>query len=117
MPTARATIDTVRADRYLSQLCDHLERLPQQSQRHGTHGGHPGAPQVLHIERAQRHAVITFVWGTCTLDATATALQVRLEAPEATTLATAEALVAHRLQTIGSRVQLTVEWQHDPTHQ
>lgn len=117
MPASRATIDTVRADRYLTQLCDHLDHLPQQSRQHGTGAGHSGPPQVLAVERAEGRAVVTFAWGTCTFDATATALEVRLEAPDSTTLATAEALITHRIQTIGTREQLTVDWRPDPTPQ
>jgi hypothetical protein len=69
---------------------------------------------VLNIERTGDRATITFGCGTCTLQATDTALVVRIEAADSTALGQAETLVAHRIQTSGSREQLTVEWQGQP---
>jgi hypothetical protein len=69
---------------------------------------------VLNIQRADDQAVIAFDWGTCTLQATAAALVVRVEASDDTRLGEAEALLAHRIQTIGSRDHLIVDWQRGP---
>jgi hypothetical protein len=114
MPISVAQIDTPRAGRYLAQLCDHLDHLPQGSRLHGSATGHAGPPPVLHIDRADNHAVITFAWGTCTLDATDTVLLVRVEASGNESLGQAEALLAHRIQTIGHRDQLGVTWNRNP---
>jgi hypothetical protein len=113
MPASTARIETTRANRYQTQLVDHLGHLSHGMQHHGRQGEHAGPPQVLSVARADDHAAITFAWGTCTLQASGTALVVRLEARDAADLGQAEALIAHRIQTIGSREQLTVEWRRD----
>jgi hypothetical protein len=114
MPVSHAQIPTARADRYLSQLCDHLDRLSQAAHHHGSHDGHPAPTARLTIDRSDHRATVTFEWGTCTLQATETALHVRVEAPESAALDQAETLLAHRVRTIGARDQLTVEWRRDP---
>jgi hypothetical protein len=114
MPASLARIDTPRAGRYLAQLCEHLGHMLQGSVRHGSGSGHDGPPIVLDIDRTDDQAVITFAWGTCTLQATDTALLARVEARDDATLGQAEALLAHRIQTIGHRELLTVTWQPDP---
>lgn len=114
MPISVAKIDTPRAARYLAQLCDHLDHLPQGSRHHGSASGHDGPPPVLHIDRSDNHAVVTFAWGSCRLDATDTALLVRVEAGDDADLAQAEALLAHRIQTIGHRDQLDLTWIRNP---
>jgi hypothetical protein len=68
---------------------------------------------VLHIDRADNRAVITFAWGTCTLEATDTALLVRVETNDNESLGQAEALLAQRIQTIGHRDQLAVGWKRN----
>jgi hypothetical protein len=69
---------------------------------------------VVEVARTDDQAVITFPWGTCTLQATDTALILRLETNDEIALGQAETLFGHRIQTIGSREQLTTEWQRDP---
>jgi hypothetical protein len=115
MPASTARIETTRANRYQTQLVEHLSHLSQGMHHHGRGGDHGGGPpQILSVTRADDHAVITFAWGTCALQATDTALVVRLEVRDVADLGQAEALIAHRIQTIGSREQLTVEWQREP---
>jgi hypothetical protein len=114
MPASLARIDTARADRYLAQICDHLGHLPHASRHDGQGSGHNGPPQILNIDRTDDQAVITFPWGTCTLQATAGTLLVRVEARDDTALGQAEALIAQRIHTIGSRDHLSVDWQRDP---
>jgi hypothetical protein len=113
MPASTARIETTRAARSLTQLAEHLGHLSQRMHQHARNGEHAGPPQVLNIEQGDERAVITFAWGTCTLTSTDTALVVRLDAQNAADLDQAEALFAHRIQTVGSREQLTVEWQRD----
>jgi hypothetical protein len=114
MPASLARIDTPRAGRYLSQLCEHLGHMLQRPGRHGAGSGHDGPPPVLDIDRTDDQAVITFAWGSCTLRATDSALLVRVEATDDAALGQAEALLAHRIQTIGHRELLTITWQRDP---
>jgi hypothetical protein len=113
MPASTARIVTTRAARYLAQLADHLGHLSKGMHHHRPDGEHAGPPQVLNVARSDDQAVITFAWGTCTLTATDTALVVRVEAQELADLDRGEALIAHRIKTIGSREQLTVDWQRD----
>jgi hypothetical protein len=82
MPTAEARIDTSRAERYLTQLCDHLAHL-----RHGSITARTG-----------RRGEVVFSWGTCTILALDDALLVRAEASDAEDLVRAQALLAHRIE-------------------
>jgi hypothetical protein len=116
MPASVARVTTPQAGRYLAQLCDHLGHLPSASRHARPGSGHNGPPQVLNIERSEDQAVITFAWGICTLQAAA-ALVVRAEANDDAALGQAETLLAHRIQTIGAREQLTVDWQRGPLPQ
>jgi hypothetical protein len=113
MPASLARIETTRASRYLTQLGDHLSHLSQRMHQHARNGEHAGPPQVLSVAATDDHALITFAWGTCALQATDTALLVRIEVQDVADLGQAEALIAHRIQTIGSREQLTVAWQRE----
>jgi hypothetical protein len=108
--TATGRAETTRADRYLAQLCDHLEHM-----RHGAGpdhqpSGHGGAPDVQLVERMQDGGVIVFDWGTCTLRASPDALAVQIEAADNAALTRAQALIGHRIETIGRRENLTVTW-------
>lgn len=131
MPTAEGRVQTPRAERYLAQLVDHLTHLGQDSEghkpgQHGQHGhgavgavgavgsgGHEGPPVVRHVERADGHARIEFDWGRFELTATATELVLEVHADDPRAAARGQALIAHRMETIGRREHLTVAW--DPT--
>ena len=119
-PTVEGRAETPRAERYLAQLVDHLTQLGQHSQghehrQHGTvaagAGGHEGPPVVRHIERTDGHARIEFDWGRFHLTATATELILEVHAGDPHALTRGQALIAHRVETIGRRDQLTVGWQ------
>jgi hypothetical protein len=69
---------------------------------------------VLDVSHEGDQAVITFAWGSCTLQATTSALLVRVEANDDAALSQAEAQLAQRIQTIGHREPLHVTWQRDP---
>lgn len=132
MPSAEAHIPTPRADRYLHQLCDHLDHMspgerPTTSRSGTGHGagrgaddtshgaghgspGHDGPPRVLRVHRAENRAHIEFDWGTCDLTATANDLTVRVSADHLETLARGQQLLQQRIETIGRRDQLAVTW-------
>jgi hypothetical protein len=114
MPSSLARIETPRAGRYLAQLCEHLDHVRQGSPHARSTSAHSGPPQVLEINRTDDHAVIAFAWGTCTLEATGVALVVRIDAEDGPALGQAENLIGHRIDTIGSRERLIVDWQPMP---
>jgi hypothetical protein len=137
MPAAEARIPTARAARYLGQLADHLAQLghlgpggPNATETtghlgdadHGRHTkqggqdqrpghGHGGPPPVRHVERTEGRARIEFDWGDLQLAATSTELVLCVQADHVDALARGQALVKHRLETIGRRDALTVNWQ------
>lgn len=131
MPTAKARVQTSRADRYLAQLVDHLTQVGQHGagqhnqHRHGQHTphgdpggpdgpggqGHAGPPVVRHVERTDGHARIEFDWGLLALTATASELILEVRADDPAALARGQDLIKHRVETIGHRDRLTVTWQ------
>ena len=112
MPIAEARIPTTRAERYLAQLCDHLGHM-----RHGPNAARPhrvgrhGTAAVQQVEHGDRYGQIVFDWGTCTLQALDDALIVRADAATDNDLKRAQAMIGHRVETIGRREHLTVIWQ------
>ena len=110
MFTAVAHVETGRASRYLVQLCRHASRM-------GQHGGHrPGRgrhapPEVDHVEWSDSRGIIDVGWGRCTVEATPDVLTLRLESADEQGLQRLQAAVAHRLETIGRRESLRVDWQ------
>ena len=110
MPNAAARIPTERADRYLGQLCRHLGQMSRMRHRTPTGpGGQP--PAITHVDRSDTTGTIRFAQGTCTLEAAADALTVRVEAEDEDTLRRLQDGIARRLETIGRRDHLTVRWQ------
>jgi hypothetical protein len=120
VPSAVARVKAPRAERYLTQLVDHLTQLSHRSQpqqpeqpghRHSGGGpGHAGPPVVRHVERGERHARIEFDWGSFELTATTSELVLEVHAADQGALARGQELVAHRVETIGRRDHLTVTW-------
>jgi hypothetical protein len=109
MLTGEARVTTERANRYLVQLCEHLDQI---GQHHGgrsrMHSGAPGA--IPRVEWSGSHGVITFDNGQCTLDATADALTLSARAADADGLRRIQDELSRRLETIGRRDGLTVSW-------
>jgi SAM-dependent methyltransferase len=99
--TAQARVRTRRAGRYLVQLCEHLRQLP--AERHF-------ALRPRQVEWTADRGSITFEQGTGTLIASDDALTVRLDAADADTLRRMQEMFAHRLETIGRRDDLIVQW-------
>jgi hypothetical protein len=108
MPIARTDVSTDRAGRYLVQLCEHLNQIS----RHAPHGtsvsGVP--PQVLRVEWTDKHGVVEFLTGQCTLAATDGLLTITLTADDADELRRMQGLFTGRLETIGRRDNITISW-------
>ena len=109
MPITDGSVSTKRADRYLAQLCDHLDHLQHLPQR--SHGGHdlPRITQPVH--RTGDTATVTFDIGCLHIQATPDQLRLQVEADDASDGQRLQALVTNRLTTIGHRDNLTVTWQ------
>ena len=107
-----ARVETDRAGRYLVQLCTHATKMGEHLPRlraNATAGHVPAA--VQHVEWSDADGTMIFGLGRCTLHATTDALILRLEAANEENLQHLQNLIAHRLQTIGSREHLVVHWQ------
>lgn len=110
MFTAVAHVETDRASRYLVQLCRHVSQLGRPGGHRPPGGGHV-APEVQHVEWTDTHGTIDVGWGRCTVEATSDALTLRLESADEEGLERLQTAVAHRLETIGRRDGLKVNWQ------
>ena len=108
MPTAEARVETTRAARYLAQLCDHLGHLV--AGRFAARHAGSGPLVVRSVDRSGTRAVIEFESARCTLTASAMALTVELEADDLDDLTTTQLLISRRLETIGARDHLVVNW-------
>jgi hypothetical protein len=111
MLTAVARLETDRAARYLDQLCRHVSQMGRPGgHRPPGRGGH-APPEVQHVEWTDTHGTIDVGWGRCTVEATSDVLSLRLESADEEGLQRLQAAVAHRLETIGRRESLKVDWQ------
>jgi hypothetical protein len=113
MPTAETRIATDRATRYLAQLCRHAAAVT----RLGTHPGGPHAEAEDHADVtvdaqwSDTRGVIAFApYGTCTLEAGASELVVRVEAADDAALTRIRRIVAADLDRFGRRDGLAVSW-------
>jgi hypothetical protein len=109
MPIAEALVETDRASRYLVQLCQHANQMGQHHWPRARGGGHV-PPTVEHVESSDTHGVISFGEGRCVLQAAAGVLTLRAEAADKDSLRKLQDRIAHRLETMGRRDQLTVTW-------
>ncbi|MFF6996095.1 DUF2218 domain-containing protein [Streptomyces sp. NPDC008313] len=111
MPTAETRLATDRASRYLVQLCRHLRQMPRMSRRPpGGHGGGGARPEVRHVEFTDTHGTVRFADGLWTLDATADALVLRVDADDEEALQRLQDAVTARIEKIGRRDGLQVHW-------
>ncbi|MEV6018191.1 DUF2218 domain-containing protein [Streptomyces sp. NPDC051997] len=112
MPTAETRLATDRASRYLAQLCRHLGQMPHMSHRpHG--GGHREGttrPEVRHVEFTGTHGTVRFAEGLWTLDASADALTLRVDADDEDALRRLQDGITARIEKIGRRDGLRVQW-------
>jgi len=94
--TTTATVETANARRYLGQFCKHFaHKLP-----------------VEQTESNETGQVI-FPSGTCTLDATATTLRLRLTTPTPDQLPALQDVVARHLTRFAFREPLALAWVSD----
>ena len=99
MLIAEARVATERSGRYLVQLCQHLNKVAQRN------------PQLqAHVEWSDDHGQISFGWGRCTLHADPGVLTLRAEAGDETSLHQLRHRVAERLEQVGRRDHLAVNW-------
>lgn len=109
MPASQARIATVRAGRYLTQLCKHSNQTSALAHGHGHRDGDAGS-LPRHAEWSDTDGVIDFGWGRCTLNATGEALLLHAEADEQRQLERIQDALTARLERIGRRDDLTVTW-------
>ncbi len=112
MLTANAVVPTDGANRHLTQLCRHAAKMRES--RHLQMGSHDSGhmpPKMQRVECTDTQAIFTVEGGRCVIEATHVALTLRVEAADQNSLRRIQELVAHRVETIGSREGLKVSWQ------
>lgn len=112
MLTAEAHIITDRASRYLTQLCRHADQMGHMPL--AGHGAHR-PPEVQHVDYSDTHGSVHFADGQWTIQATGDRLTLRVEATDEDTLRRLQNGVTKRLETIGRRDHLTVQWRPPDT--
>ncbi|WNM33693.1 DUF2218 domain-containing protein [Streptomyces sp. Li-HN-5-11] len=116
MPTAEAHIPTERASRYLVQFCRHLGQMSRmRHQPPARHGGGGMPPTVQDVDYSDTRGVIAFDEGQFTLQATSDTLSLRVDADDEDALQRLRNGITARLEKIGRRDQLTVNWQRCQT--
>jgi hypothetical protein len=111
MPAAEATIETKRPGRYLAQLCQHASKMGGHLHRPRGHADGAASPEIRHAEWSDTDGIVTLNWGQWTLHAAAGTLTLRAEADSEENLRRIQDLLTARLEKIGSRDHLTVNWQ------
>ncbi len=99
MLISEASVATERPERYLVQLCRHVDAVAREHPQMGAQ-----------VEWSAGHGVISLGGGRCTLRADRGVLTLRAEAPDVETLHQLEQRVADRLEQVGGRDRLTVTW-------
>jgi hypothetical protein len=118
MPAAEAHIETGRATRYLTQLCQHIQSIysnhgplsharRRPSARHAQ--GRPAEPP--RVAWTDTQGTVSFADAAITLTASPSALILRAEAGSEEGLQQAQELMTGLLTRIGRRDRLTVTWQ------
>ena len=111
MLTAEATVTTDHPGRYLVQLCKHASKMGGHlRQRPRSHGDGDAPPEIRHAEWSDTDGTVTLNWGEWTVHAIPGTLMLRAEADTTENLRQIQDLVTARLQKIGSRDHLTVNW-------
>jgi hypothetical protein len=111
MPTAEATIETQHPSRYLTQLCKHASKMGGHLHRPRSHADGTAPPEIRHAEWSDTDGIVTLNWGQWTMHAAAGTLTLRAEADSEENLRRIQDLLTARLEKIGKRVHLTVNWQ------
>jgi hypothetical protein len=112
MPTAETTVQTEHPGRYLVQLCKHASKMSGHLRhRPRIHDGGAGSPEMRHAEWSSTDGIVTLNWGQWTMHAAPGTLTLRAEAADQENLRRIQDLVTARLEKIGRRNHLTVNWQ------
>jgi hypothetical protein len=118
MPAAQARIETERASRYLTQLCQHVQSIYSKRGPHSPRRGHGPAGHAQGRSAEQPRVAWTDTQGTVsfgdaaiTLTASPSELLLRAEADSEDSLQRAQELVTGVLTRIGRRDRLSVTWQ------
>ncbi len=111
MLTAEAQIETEHPSRYLVQLCRHASKMGRHLRhRPRIHAGGDAPPEIQHAEWSDTHGTVTLSCGQWTMQATPGTLTLRAEATDQENLRRIQDLVAGRLEQIGRRDHLKVNW-------
>ena len=107
MLTAEARIQTTKASRYLTQLCQHATKFSHRLRHlHATQQ----RPEVLDVDWSDTHGTLDLSWGKCTLDADPTGLTVRVEADNEENLRRVQDIITTDIERFGRRDHVTVAW-------
>lgn len=110
MPASQATVETQHPGRYLTQLCEHASKMGR-SRMHRPRGHAGGVPpEIRHAEWTGTDGTVTLNWGQWTMHAAPGTLTLRAEAGSEENLRRIQDLVAARLEKIGRRNHLAVNW-------
>jgi hypothetical protein len=112
MPASQATVQTGNPGRYLTQLCQHASKMGRSRlhrPRSHADGGEP--PEIRHAEWSATDGTVTLNWGQWTMHAAPGTLTLRAEAGTGENLRRIQDLVTARLEKIGRRDHLAVDWQ------
>jgi hypothetical protein len=117
MPASEATVETQHPGRYLTQLCEHASKMGRsRMHRPRSHVGGGAPPEIRHAEWTGTDGTVTLNWGQWTMHAAPGTLTLRAEAGNEENLRRIQDLVAARVEKIGRRDHLAVNWQPAETH-
>ena len=91
MFSAQATIETVKASRYLKALCNHFNRK-------------------VTAEYDDNHGLVQFGFGTCEMVAEAGSLIIRVQSSDGEDFARVKSVVASHLERFSGDEKLPVSW-------
>jgi hypothetical protein len=112
MPASQATIQTQNPGRYLTQLCQHASKMGKsRMHRPRSHADSSEPPQVRHAEWSATDGTVTLNWGQWIMHAAPGTLTLRAEADIQENLKRLQDLLTTRLEKIGRRDHLAVNWQ------
>ena len=112
MPVSQATVQTQKPGRYLTQLCQHASKMGRSRlhrPRSHADGGEP--PEIRQAEWSATDGTVTMNWGQWTMHAAPGTLTLRAEAGSQENLKRLQDLLTTRLEKIGRRDRLAVNWQ------
>ena len=112
MLTAEATVETEHPSRYLVQLGQHAGKMGGHLRhRPLSHDGGAEPPEIRHAEWSETDGIVTLDLGRWTMHATPGELRLRAEADSEENLRRIQDLLTTRLEKIGRRDRLRVNWQ------